>query len=194
MTTVIIADSAAGFGAEVGHLPFHPDQLPAVLAMLGRCSRETLFLRFHGATDGTSHALDLARRFDHQTLGAWNGPDCVGLATLAQGDESNDLGVLVEDSWQRRGIGAALLRSLTDLAGASGFTELHAEVLAENRWVLAILARIGVLDTTARWSVYSVTVRRVSPARRSWGDNTWITRAHRPRRCGLFGECLSGGA
>jgi GNAT superfamily N-acetyltransferase len=167
MTSVIVPDLHAGWDAEVSHLPFHPDQLPAVLAMLGRCSRETLFTRFHGATDGTIHALDLARRYDHWTLGAWNGPDCVGLATLARGEESNDLGVLVEDTWQRRGIGTVLLRDLADLAGASDITELHAEVLAENRWVLKVLARIGVLDATARWGVYSVTVRVMSPARRT---------------------------
>ena len=182
MTSVIIPDSAAGFdlgvGAGVGHLPFHPHQLPGVLAMLGRCSRESLFMRFHGATDGRSHALDLARRSDHRTLGAWNGADCVGLATVAYGEESNDLGVRVEDSWQRRGIGTALLRSLADLAGASGITELHAEVLAENRWVLAILARIGVIDTTVRWGVYSVTVRVMSPAR-----TTELGRQHVDHSC-----------
>lgn len=179
MTNVIIPDSPAGFDAGVGYLPFHPDQLPAVLAMLGRCSRETLFMRFHGATDGRSHALDLARRSDHRSLGAWNGPDCVGVATLAQGEGSNDLGVVVEDSWQRRGIGTALLRALTEFAGASGTTALHAEVLAENRWVLAILARIGVLDTTARWGVYSVTVRVMPPPRR-----TELGRQHVDHSCG----------
>ena len=179
MTSVIVPDSRAGWDAEVGHLPFHPDQLPAVLAMLGRCSRETLFMRFHGATDGTVHALDLARRYDHWTLGAWNGPDCVGLATLALGEGSNDLGVLVEDAWQRRGIGTVLLRDLADLAGASGITDLQAEVLADNRWVLKVLARIGAIDATTRWGAYSVTVRVMSPAR-----TTELGRQHVGHSCG----------
>ena len=170
MTSVIVPDSSPTCCDDEPPfrvLPFDPAQLPAVLAMLGRCSREALFLRFHGATDGRFHALDLSRRSDHQSLGAWNGPNCVGLATLARGQGSNDLGVLVEDSWQRRGIGTALLRSLADVAGASGVIQMHAEVLAENRWAIAVLDRIGVVDTTALWGVYSVTVRVMSPAGRT---------------------------
>src|SRR5579864_5314772 len=79
----------------------------AVLAMLLRCSRDTLYRRFHGVTDGTAYARQLLRTpSGHDTLGAWCGTRCVGIATLADGsDGCSDVGVLVEDAWQRRGLG-----------------------------------------------------------------------------------------
>ncbi len=42
-----------------------------------------------------------------------------------------DLGVLVEDAWQRRGIGTALVTSLLDSARAKGVTTVHADVLVD---------------------------------------------------------------
>ena len=170
---------------------FQPGDLPAVLAMLGRCSRETLFRRFHGATDGTFHALDLASRGDHQTLGAWIGSQCIGIASLISVAETSDpdtsdpdtsdpdrcyldsrdrdsrdpdspdpghLGVLVEDGWQRRGVGSVLLNHLLDGARAGGISAIHAEVLAENRWVIRMLSQFGTIDAYQTMGVYSATV------------------------------------
>lgn len=156
--------------------PFAPGDLPAVLAMLGRCSRETLFRRFHGATDGTFHALDLASRGDHQTLGAWVGSECVGIASLIPGTDTSDpdpcyldsrdpdlrdlghLGVLVEDGWQRRGVGNVLLNHLADCARAVGVSAMHADVLAENRWAIRMLSQFGTVYAHQSWGVYSATV------------------------------------
>ena len=47
---------AVGGNERVRVSALHVDDAPAVRAMLGRCSRATLYKRFHGFTDGVAHA------------------------------------------------------------------------------------------------------------------------------------------
>src|SRR5262249_19633849 len=87
---------------------------PAVLDMVGRCSAVSLFHRFHGPSDGLlyTRALLAGQSID-ETLVAWHGDACVGLATLSRDrDGASHLGVLVEDAWQRRGVGRRLVSAL----------------------------------------------------------------------------------
>jgi hypothetical protein len=48
--------------------------------------------------------------------------------------------VVVADAWQRRGLGATLMRALIDRAQARGVTALAMDVLPGNRRVLAMIA------------------------------------------------------
>src|SRR6201986_310857 len=50
-----------------------------------------------------------------------------------------DVGVVVADAWQRRGVGAALMRALIARAQARGVTALAMHVLPGNRRVLAMI-------------------------------------------------------
>ena len=50
-----------------------------------------------------------------------------------------DVGVVVADAWQRRGVGAALMRALVARAQARGVTALAMDVLPGNRRVLAMI-------------------------------------------------------
>jgi GNAT superfamily N-acetyltransferase len=52
---------------------------------------------------------------------------------------ATDVGVVVADAWQRRGVGAALMRALIDRAQARGVTALAMDVLPGNRRVLAMI-------------------------------------------------------
>jgi len=56
---------------------------------------------------------------------------CAGQAT--------DVGLVVADAWQRRGVGAALMRALIARAQARGVTALAMDVLPGNRRVLAMI-------------------------------------------------------
>jgi GNAT superfamily N-acetyltransferase len=56
---------------------------------------------------------------------------------------ATDVGVVVADAWQRRGVGATLMRTLIDRAQARGVTALAMDVLPGNRRVLAMI--------TAHW-------------------------------------------
>jgi GNAT superfamily N-acetyltransferase len=141
------------------HTPTASDT-EAALAMLARCSRASLFHRFHGFTDGVAYFGTLRRdRPLDQTLLAWCGSACVGVADLAVSATGTlDLGVLVEDAWQRRGIGTRLTASLLDNARANSATTVHADVLGDNRFILRALGRIGPLTVTIDSGILSIDI------------------------------------
>ena len=56
-----------------------------------------------------------------------------------RGARVTDVGVVVADAWQRRGVGAALMRALVIRAQARGVTSLAMDVLPGNRRVLAMI-------------------------------------------------------
>ncbi|MCF2528217.1 GNAT family N-acetyltransferase [Yinghuangia soli] len=57
---------------------------------------------------------------------------------------SGELALLVEDAWQGRGLGTAMLRRLGSLAQARGLAELRAHVLPGNRKMLGVFERAGL--------------------------------------------------
>jgi GNAT superfamily N-acetyltransferase len=131
----------------------------ALLAMVGRCSAMSLYRRFHGVTDGvayTEQVLAGAARGDSYV--AWRGDRCVGLGNLHVCDDRAEIGVLVEDGWQRRGVGSALVGALVSRARERRAPFLQADVLAENHFVLQRLASIGPMRTALAYGSYTVLV------------------------------------
>jgi len=128
--------------------------------MLGRCSRASLYHRFHGFTDGAAYFGALLRdRPASQTLLAWSGSACVGAAALGVSETGIvDLGVLVEDAWQRRGIGTRLIASLLGDARARGVTTVHADVLADDVFLLRVLRQLAPLSVSAGSGSYSIDI------------------------------------
>jgi GNAT superfamily N-acetyltransferase len=126
--------------------------------MVRRCSPSSLFHRFHGITDGTAYVRQLVATSGHETLTAWSDGRCVGLATLARSACDHELGVLVEDGWQRRGIGTELLARLIASAQRRGIGQIVADVLGEDRFILSILRRVGPLVASLERGVYTVRV------------------------------------
>ena len=128
--------------------------------MLSRCSRESLFHRFHGFSDGADYVGALLRdRPVDETFLAWYGASCVGLASLSAGATgTSDLGVLIEDAWQRRGIGTWLVASLLANARAKGMTTVHADVLGDDQFILQALRRIGPLTVSIEFGSYSIDI------------------------------------
>jgi GNAT superfamily N-acetyltransferase len=79
------------------------------------------------------------------------------VASLGVGATGNlDLAVLVEDAWQRRGIGTQLVESLLDLAQARGVASVHADVLGDDLFILRVLRRIGPLTVSIEFGTYSI--------------------------------------
>jgi GNAT superfamily N-acetyltransferase len=132
----------------------------AVLEMLGRCSRTSLFHRFHGFTDGADYFGALLRdRPVDQTFLAWHGSSCVGAATIGVDTTGmSDLGVLIEDAWQRRGIGTWLVASLLANARAKGTTIVHADVLGDDLFIVHALRRIGPLTMSIEFGLYAIDI------------------------------------
>jgi GNAT superfamily N-acetyltransferase len=163
MTSVMMnqAPGVSSCGAtEVRLLRPGVSETGAVLAMVARCSRASLFHRFHGFTDGVAYfgALLRDRPFD-QTRLAWYGSTCVGVAALGVSATGIvDLGLLVEDAWQRRGIGTRLVSSLLDGARAKGVTTVHADVLSDDRFILRVLRRCGPLSVSIEGGIFSIDI------------------------------------
>ena len=102
------------------------EDLPEVTAMLGRCSRATLYKRFHGFTDGVAHASFTIDDPAQDAYGAWSGGTCVGMASLAITQEGHgEIGVLVEDAWQRRGAGASARRCIGRAGATTWIARAH---------------------------------------------------------------------
>ena len=78
-------------------------------------------------------------------MGAFLGRELIGVAEYAVGDEPRgpELGILVVDDWQRRGVGDALAGLIVRRARALRHPKLHAHVLADNRPALRFMRRLG---------------------------------------------------
>jgi GNAT superfamily N-acetyltransferase len=129
----------------------------AVKAMAGRCSRTTLFHRFHSYTDGFAYLRTLfVSGRDQRALLAWHGAACIGIANLAVDSTGvADVGVLVEDAWQRRGVGSRLVSALFDNARSRGVTRVHADVLGDDQFILRTLRRFGPLTVSLAAGTFS---------------------------------------
>lgn len=163
MTSVMTQQrSTAPHRRTAGAAVLRPATVPdteAVLAMLARCSSEILVHRFHGSADAASYFSALQQAGPgQQTLLAWRGPTCVGVATLgvdATGIAA--LAVLVEDARQRRGIGTQLTAKLLEGVRA-GASTVHAGVLSDNRFILEALRRIAQLTVSISRGIWSIDV------------------------------------
>lgn len=67
----------------------------------------------------------------------------VAMANLLVEGDLGEVAVLVEDAWQRRGIGTVLLRGLIAYADRGGFAALVAHTAADNVAMLRTLRRLG---------------------------------------------------
>jgi ribosomal protein S18 acetylase RimI-like enzyme len=117
--------------------PAGPADLPALQALLDRTSPESQYRRFHGAV-GASARRELERITHptdaHHSWVADDGRDLHGTATLAWGhDGVAEAAFMVEDSWFRRGLGAALFGALAVDARQSGAERVVAYVQADNQ-------------------------------------------------------------
>ena len=124
----------------------HPEQdLPALSDFFTGLSTHTRYLRFFGpVTPGAALLRTLAGCAGNvDALVAVRGGVIVGHAMAVdradRGARVTDIGVVVDDAWQRRGVGAALMRAIVTGAHARGVTVLEMDVLDGNRQVLAMV-------------------------------------------------------
>jgi GNAT superfamily N-acetyltransferase len=83
----------------------------------------------------------------------------VGLGSAADvAPGTREIGLLVEDAWQHRGVGRQLLTALVNACTAAGTDRLRAEVLDEDAGLVNVLRRLGPTATRPSHGVLSVTV------------------------------------
>jgi GNAT superfamily N-acetyltransferase len=143
--------------------PSAPDDAPRLVAMFERCSPASRYARFLAPLRHfpASHLVDVVRSssirrswvIDDLDTGELVG---VGSWFRNQGDAA-ELGLLIEDTSQRHGLGTQLLDELVASARRAGITELVGHSLAASRHVHRMLRRLG--PTTIESSGHTCTLR-----------------------------------
>jgi GNAT superfamily N-acetyltransferase len=123
-----------------------PEDLPSLSDFFAGLSAHTRYLRFFGpVAPGPALLRTLAGFADNiDALVAVRGGVIVGHAMAVDRDEPRgtrvtDIGLVVHDAWQGRGVGSALMRALVTGAQARGVSTLEMDVLDGNRQVLAMI-------------------------------------------------------
>lgn len=147
-------------GAEVILRPAAADDLAAVRELHDRCSAGTLRRRYlAGGSPAEARLRRLLEPVGGVTLLAVAaGGRVVATASLLAEGDLGEVAVLVEDSWQRRGLGTALLRRLRAHAERAGFAALIAHTAADNVAMLRTLRRLGHGPAERDGALVSVTL------------------------------------
>lgn len=131
-------------------------------SMFSRASSQTIYSRFHLPFPEVpewmlSLMLD-ADQDDKGVLLALAGEEIVGHAMYVRPDDGTEaeMAIVVEDGWQSKGVGRSLLIELAHKARLGGIEIFSAEVLGENRRMLALCAAFAGTGYMLRDDVYHV--------------------------------------
>jgi len=155
-----VTDTGTGSAEPMRIRPAVRDDHAALVRMLARCSDHSRYRRFLAGSRfwPRRYLTDaLSGRAGHIALVAEVDGAVVALASAVVDDGTAELGLLVEDAYQRRGIGGRLLRVLVDRAEAG---VLSATVQIAQRWVLDVLRGYGTATVSINGDVFEVRVHR----------------------------------
>lgn len=131
--------------------PVCASDAPGLEAFYETLGPDARYLRFHGmshvsrATCTTFACVDGHKNAGYVAL--W-GSEIIGHACLTDaGPGRAELGIAVSETHTRHGIGLALLEALEDWARMHGIHRICASVLATNGPMLALMNRIGPVET-----------------------------------------------
>ncbi|MFD9790108.1 GNAT family N-acetyltransferase [Streptomyces sp. NPDC059070] len=138
------------------------DDVEAAKAMHDRCSDRTLSLRYHGPLGDADRYLNhlLSPRFGRTLAVQTASGRLVGLGHLLWDGDETEVALLVEDEWQRRGIGSELLQRLVALAVEAGCDSVYAVTQSSNTGMVAAMRGLGLpLDYQIEEGTLVVTAR-----------------------------------
>jgi GNAT superfamily N-acetyltransferase len=111
--------------------------------MFSRCSRETIYLRFHlplpSVLERVMRLLVGASEYGGEALAALDGEEVVGHVMYArdeEGDTEAEVAVVIEDRWQSGSLGTLLLSKIAEGARRAGVEALTGIALAKNHRIL----------------------------------------------------------
>ncbi|WP_229069217.1 GNAT family N-acetyltransferase [Actinoplanes sp. DH11] len=153
--TVLLAD-----GAELVLRPATKHDLTALRELHEACSAETLHRRYlTGTVPGDARLRRLLEPAGGTTLVATTPAGAVvAAANLITEGDLGEVALLIEDVWQRRGLGTALLRRLFAHARRSGLAAVVAHTGADNVAMLRTLRRLGAGRIERDGALISVTM------------------------------------
>ncbi len=161
-----------------------PDDGPGLAEAFEQLSETSRYQRFftakpHLSERSLAYFTDVDHR-DHEALvaAAPGSGQLVGVARFIRNPQEPDqaeVAVTVIDSWQRRGLGTALLRELAQRAAEEGIRHFTAEMLAENKPMLTLARRLGDAETTCHGSTVSARID-LTPATERAGTSSYDCR------------------
>ena len=140
--------------------PARPTDAVALRDLVAGLSVESGFRRFFVGVGAPSSRMVAAMLRRDATHGAWvcaDGDRVVGHAVWGVDDGAAELGVVVADAWQRRGIGRSLTAAAAAEAHARGLSAVRMHVHAGNR---SLARRLSAGATGAVLADGVVTVTR----------------------------------
>ncbi|WP_372504520.1 GNAT family N-acetyltransferase [Streptomyces spinosisporus] len=147
--------------------------LEAAKAMHQRCSPATLGRRYHGPVGDADRYLGhlLSPRFGRTLAVQTASGRIVGLGHLLWDGDETEVALLVEDKWQRRGIGAELLERLVGMAAQAGCASVYAVTQASNTGMVAAMRGLGLpLDYQVEEGTLVITARLGGGSARERGE------------------------
>ncbi|MGC9379404.1 GNAT family N-acetyltransferase [Streptomyces sp. MH13] len=142
--------------------------VPAAKAMHERCSARTLGMRYHGPVGDADRYLNhlLGPRYGRTLAVQTASGRIVGLGHLLWDGDETEVALLVEDAWQRRGIGGELLGRLVTMAAEAGCASVYAVTQASNTGMVAAMRGLGLpLDYQIEEGTLVITARLDAAAR-----------------------------
>jgi len=136
--------------------------LRAARAMHERCSARTLRMRYHGPFGDADRYLDhlLSPRFGRTLAVRTASGRIVGLGHLLWDGDETEVALIVEDAWQRRGIGGELLGRLVAMAVEAGCESVYAVTQSANTGMVAAMRGLGLpLDYQIEEGTLVITAR-----------------------------------
>ncbi|MFF3848094.1 GNAT family N-acetyltransferase [Streptomyces sp. NPDC002328] len=134
----------------------------AAKAMHTRCSTRTLGLRYHGPVGDADRYLNhlLSPRYGRTLAVQTPSGRIVALGHLLWDGDETEVALLVEDEWQRRGIGGELLDRLVAMAREAGCENVYAVTQASNTGMVAAMRGLGLpLDYQIEEGTLVITAR-----------------------------------
>ncbi|MEV3988227.1 GNAT family N-acetyltransferase [Streptomyces sp. NPDC049837] len=134
----------------------------AARAMHERCSDRTLGLRYHGPVGDAGRYLNhlLSPRFGRTLAVETASGRLVALGHLLWDGDETEVALIVEDDWQRRGIGTELLRRLVSLAREAGCESVYAVTQSSNTGMVAAMRGLNLpLDYQIEEGTLVITAR-----------------------------------
>ena len=154
-STLLLTD-----GSELTVRVATPEDADGVLGLHERASAASLRSRYLGG--GAPSEARLRRLLDpaggRTLLAVTADGKVVAMANLLAEGDLGEIAILIEDDWQRRGIGTALVRRLRAWAEKGHFAALVAHAAADNVAILRTLRRLGAGDAERDGGMVSVTL------------------------------------
>jgi acetyltransferase len=140
-------------GTKVTLRPIKPEDEPLWLALLGSCSKESIYSRFRYFFFWQSH--DVASRYCYidydrelaivAEIGEGESRRLLGVGRLVAepGRSSAEYAVLVQDVWQSKGLGGMLTDLCLEIAGQWGIRRVTAITTSDNPRMVAVFEKRG---------------------------------------------------